>query len=139
MKTTILAIVAAAALGVPAYLGLAQDTGEAPGNGGPPPQEDGNFGPRRGGPPGGPQGRRADMPPRNPVIAALDANQDHVISAEEIANAVAVLKSLDKNNDGQLTPDEIRPQMQNRRGWDDDRQGQRGPRGQRGRFGPGQR
>ena len=36
---------------------------------------------------------------------ALDANHDGVISADEIANAPAVLKTLDKNGDGQLTFD----------------------------------
>jgi hypothetical protein len=42
-------------------------------------------------------------------MAALDADGDGIISAQEIANASAALKTLDKNNDGQLTPDEYRP------------------------------
>jgi hypothetical protein len=42
---------------------------------------------------------------------ALDANHDGVISAEEIANAGAALLTLDKNGDGQLTPDEIHPPL----------------------------
>jgi hypothetical protein len=32
-----------------------------------------------------------------------------VIDAEEISNAPAALRTLDKNGDGQLTPDELRP------------------------------
>jgi Ca2+-binding EF-hand superfamily protein len=49
------------------------------------------------------------MPP-SPVIAALDTDKDGTISAEEIEKAVASLKTLDKNNDGKLTPEELRPQ-----------------------------
>jgi len=44
-----------------------------------------------------------------PIIMALDANHDGVISADEIANAAAALKTLDKNGDGQLTKDEYMP------------------------------
>ncbi len=32
-----------------------------------------------------------------------------MIDADEIANAPAALKALDKNGDGQLTADELRP------------------------------
>ena len=42
-------------------------------------------------------------------MEALDANHDGVIDAAEIANASAALKALDKNGDGQLTQDELRP------------------------------
>jgi len=61
----------------------------------------------QGGPhtPGGPEGR----PPPPPIIAALDLNHDGVISADEIAKAPELLKKLDKDGDGQLTPDELRP------------------------------
>ena len=61
--------------------------------GGPPPG--GGFG-------GPPQG----MPPF-PVLLALDADHDGVISAKEIAGASAALKKLDKNHDGKLTMDEL--------------------------------
>ncbi len=44
-----------------------------------------------------------------PLIQALDANHDGVIDANEIANAIEALKSLDKNGDGKLTPDEYMP------------------------------
>jgi len=47
--------------------------------------------------------------PMSPIVAALDANKDGVIDASEIANAVAALKTLDKNGDGKLTQDEFRP------------------------------
>lgn len=45
----------------------------------------------------------------------VTVSHDGVISADEIANAPAALKTLDKNNDGQLTQDELRPapSMQN--------------------------
>ncbi|MHA3774401.1 EF-hand domain-containing protein [Verrucomicrobiota bacterium sgz303538] len=54
-------------------------------------------------PPGGP-GR-----PVPPLFAALDANKDGVIDADEIAKAPEALKSLDKNGDGKLTRDELMP------------------------------
>jgi len=44
-----------------------------------------------------------------PLFKALDANGDGVIDAKEIANAPAALKTLDKNKDGKLTSDELRP------------------------------
>ena len=74
--------------------------GGGPGGGGP---GGGGFGQRAGGPGG--QGARV-MPP---LVKALDADADGVISAEEIENASEALKTLDKNDDGQLTPDELRP------------------------------
>jgi len=70
---------------------------------------DGERGPRE-----GERGPGGDRGPGNflrmlPVIAALDADMDGVISAKEIDNAVAALKTLDKNNDGKLTEEELRP------------------------------
>ena len=53
---------------------------------------------------------------RSPAFQALDADRDGVISATELANAAASLKSLDKNGDGKLTEDEVRPQMGGRGG-----------------------
>lgn len=61
-----------------------------------------------------PQGRsmRGGQPTRmDPVLNALDADHDGVISAAEIANASAALLTLDKNGDGQLAPDELRPRQ----------------------------
>jgi hypothetical protein len=44
----------------------------------------------------------------NPIVAALDANGDGEIDANEINNAPAALRKLDKNGDGKLTRDELR-------------------------------
>lgn len=67
--------------------------------------QDGPRGPggRRG--PGGAGGLRL------PVVAALDANTNNVIEAGEIAKASAALLKLDKNSDGKLDADELKPQM----------------------------
>ena len=59
--------------------------------------------------PGGPEGGMMRMP--NPVVTALDTNHDGVIDEKEIANAAVALKKLDKNGDGKLTEDELRPAM----------------------------
>jgi Ca2+-binding EF-hand superfamily protein len=54
-------------------------------------------------------GRNA--PPANvpPCFTLFDKNGDGVLSSQEIADASSVLKTLDKNQDGQITADEIRP------------------------------
>ena len=51
-----------------------------------------------------------------PLMAALDANRDGVISESEIAGAAAALKKLDRNRDGKLTAEELRPDMSQRGG-----------------------
>ncbi len=58
-------------------------------------------------------GRPGGPPPFgfNPIIAALDANRDGELSADEIENAAAALKKLDKNGDGKITREELRPQF----------------------------
>ncbi len=56
----------------------------------------------------GGSGMRGHRPP-SPLMMALDVNHDGIIDSNEIANASAELKTLDKNGDGQLTPDELRP------------------------------
>ena len=53
-----------------------------------------------------PQPRHAMLP--SPLFNALDTNHDGVISAEEIANAPAILKGLLKNGSDHLTRDDLR-------------------------------
>jgi len=55
---------------------------------------------------GGDMGRMMQM---MPVLAALDADKDGVISKSEINNAAAALRKLDKNGDGELDAEEMRP------------------------------
>jgi hypothetical protein len=45
----------------------------------------------------------------HPVLAALDADHDGELSAGEIDDAAAALKTLDRNHDGYLTADELIP------------------------------
>lgn len=116
---------------------------------GPPPGRAQDGGPRGPGGPDGQGGPRHRMPPIA-IIGALDANHDGVIDADEIANAVAALKKLDKNGDGKLTPDEFigpRPagpggpgSPGGQRGFDREG-GPRGPGGHRpeGENGPNER
>jgi collagen type III alpha len=105
----------ALALGLSVLGALAQDDGP-PQN---PPPDAPSQGPPDGQPPqGGP--RRGMHRPLPAIFVALDTNHDGVIDADEIANAPAALKTLDKKGDGQLTLDEIM-----------------GPRPHRG-MGPGQ-
>ena len=96
MNTKIILITMAAAL--QAAFSNAQDRGGDPS--GPPPAGGRNGGPSKeqGAPP------RPPGPP--PIIAALDTDDDGIISAKEIAAAPDSLKKLDKNGDGELTPDE---------------------------------
>ena len=80
----------------------------------------GGFGGRPGGPggpggaggfggPGGPPSGPASFLRMFPVMAALDADGNGEISAEEIKAAPDALKKLDKNKDGKLTEAELRP------------------------------
>ena len=89
MKTKMKITLALLALGASALIASAQD----------------NNGSQ---PPNGP-GPRGHHPPPLPLVMALDTNHDGVIDSNEIANASAALKTLDKNGDGQLTPDEYLP------------------------------
>lgn len=124
---TLVALAGLLALGTTALVAQPQNN-----NDGPPPG--GGFG--RSGGPGGLSGppMRGQRPPVPAIVSALDANHDGVIDETEIANASAALKSLDKNGDGKLTPDEFmgpRPQRPGGSGY-----GPGGPRRGLGR-GPG--
>lgn len=59
----------------------------------------------------GPNGRvehGANVTRMDPILSALDADHDGIISAAEIAAAPAALKALDKDGDGTLSAAEIR-------------------------------
>lgn len=49
--------------------------------------------------------------PQFPLMTALDADGDGKISADEINNATAALKKLDRNKDGLLDQTELRPEF----------------------------
>jgi len=99
MKNKIAIALAFLALGASALVASAQDNNTPPNGVG----QDWQGGP------GGPGGRMGRRPPPSPLMEALDVNHDGVIDADEIANAPAELKTLDKNGDGKLTQDELRP------------------------------
>jgi hypothetical protein len=61
-----------------------------------------SHGPGHGGP-GGP-GRGG-----HPIVRALDTDKNRELSAEEIANAPATLRALDRNNDGSVSFADLRP------------------------------
>jgi Ca2+-binding EF-hand superfamily protein len=44
-----------------------------------------------------------------PLLAALDADRNGAISADELRGAPAALRGLDRNGSGALEPDEVRP------------------------------
>jgi hypothetical protein len=82
-----------------------------------PPRDDGEGGP----PPG--------RPPRDPFLQLFDTDQDGEISTREIENAGKILKQLDRDGNGVLTPDELpRPPRPNDRGRGRGRDEQRDPR-----------
>lgn len=102
MNTNSKLLSAALALGLTAWVCPAQDSEAPPRRGERPPREGSPGGP------GGP-GFGGQRPMVSPLIAALDANRDGVIDEKEIENAAAALRTLDKNKDGKLTMDELRP------------------------------
>jgi hypothetical protein len=60
-------------------------------------------------PPATPAQLRRQFMSYHPVLAALDADHDGEISAEEMDRAAAALKKLDRNHDGYLSDDELLP------------------------------
>jgi hypothetical protein len=99
MKTTMKVTLAALVVGVSTLMVNAQDASGTPGN-------DSARSP----------GMNGHRPPPSPLVMAVDANHDGVIDADEITNASAALKALDKNSDGKLTRDEFCPPPPNRGG-----------------------
>lgn len=89
---------------------------------------EGRFGVRGPGGPGGPGGFGGPggrgFPPM-PLTTALDTDGDGELSKAEIANASKSLMTLDKNEDGVISAEEMRPQF-----------GRGGPGGRGGPSGP---
>jgi len=86
--------------------------------------------------PGGP----GDFLRMMPLTAALDADEDGEITSAEMTKAVSVFKELDKDGNGKLTEEELRPEFGRGRGGG--RGGDRGgfggpPPSFEGRGGPG--
>jgi len=77
--------------------------------------------------PGGRDGFGRGGMMQTPSFQALDADHDGSISAAEMAGAAGALQALDKNNDGKLTEDEVRPQFGGRGGRGGGRGGDDGP------------
>ncbi len=67
---------------------------------------------RRQGPPSSSSGRNFLW--SLPVLRALDSDGDEIITEKELKTATKSLKKLDKNGDGNLTIDEIRPNFGSR-------------------------
>ncbi len=98
-------------LALPASLTLAQRPGGGPPPGPPPNQQPGGE-PRDSRPPKREREPREKPPlPPLPLQHALDADRDGIISAAEIEKAPDALRSLDKNKDGKLTPNEFLPPL----------------------------
>jgi Ca2+-binding EF-hand superfamily protein len=90
----------------------ASGPGEGPGGEG----RGGREGRGPGGPGRGSGGPGGGFSPFDLAAAALDANHDGEISAAEIDNAATSLRTLDKNGDGRITEDEVRPAFGGRGG-----------------------
>lgn len=52
----------------------------------------------------------------DPLLSAIDADKNGIISFTELQNSAAALRALDKDNDGQLSSPEIRPAFGGRGG-----------------------
>jgi hypothetical protein len=72
--------------------------------------EDGKLSPREISPPP-PKRKGKNPPPKGPlvIVKALDLDQDRFLSAEEIEDAPESLAALDKNEDGTISKEELRP------------------------------
>lgn len=66
----------------------------------------------RGGGPRGEGGPRGGMMMRmDPILSAVDTDQDGTLSAAEMQGAAAAIAKLDQDGDGKLTREEVRPAM----------------------------
>ncbi|MFT7537831.1 MAG: hypothetical protein ACI85K_003792 [Hyphomicrobiaceae bacterium] len=81
------------------------------------------------------RGRRRMPPP--PALLAIDVDDNGELSNDEIDGAAKSLLTLDKNGDGNLTSDELTPEMPERRGQPGGDQAQGGPPGGPPGGGPG--
>jgi EF hand len=92
-------------------------TAQVPGQGPPPPGERGPQDPGRpprdddgpGEPPPPPPPPSPFGPPPNRLFMAIDTDDDGELSAREIASAPESIARLDRNKDGIITEDEVRP------------------------------
>lgn len=57
----------------------------------------------------GPAGRHGRPPGGHPIIRAIDADKNGVVSAAELAGASAAILSLDTNGDGTVSSSELHP------------------------------
>ncbi len=95
--------------------------------GDPPPDRPRGDRPDRERGPRGPEGfgGRGFGHPPNPFMEALDKDHDGEISAEEIQDAVAALKSMDADEDGKLSHAEVHPKLGDQRPGGPPREGRR--------------
>lgn len=59
-------------------------------------------------------GRGGMRPPMSPLLTALDTDRDGLVSAAEMKAASASLKKADRNSDGKLEGEEMRPAFRGR-------------------------
>lgn len=83
------------------------------------------------------RGARGGRP--DPMFMALDTNRDGKLSQSEVDGAVAALRKLDKNKDGVIALEEMRPEGRGPRGEGGPEGRMRGPRGEGGPEGKGGR
>lgn len=63
-------------------------------------------------------------PPAPPLVAVIDTDHDGILSADEIKTAGEALAKLDKNNDGEITPEELRLPPPHREPREEEEEGQ---------------
>ena len=80
---------------------------------------------------GGDREARPPMPPMPPIFAFFDANRDGELSEQEIDKASEALARLDRNGDGRITREEMRPPQ-----GEGDEGGKRPPKGEGDRKRP---